>query len=108
MRIPEDRCMAEAGERGVEIDVAYVARLARLHLDEEEIATFQEQLAGVVEYVNKINRLDLSGIEPTSHAQPVQNVFGADEVRPGLDHDTVMRNAPASKDGQFSVPLIVE
>lgn len=100
--------MAAAAKRGVEIDVAYVARLARLHLDDEEMATFQEQLGSIVEYVNKINRLDLSEIEPTSHAQPVQNVFRADEVRPGLDHDAVMRNAPASKDGQFSVPLIVE
>ena len=60
---------------GQDIDVAYVARLARLQLSDEEIATFQGQLADIVEYVRKISELDLSGIEPTSHAHPVHYVM---------------------------------
>lgn len=90
------------------IDVAYVAHLARLHLTQEEQATFQSQLEQIVKYVRKLGELDLDGIEPTSHAHAVQNVFRKDEVRPGLDHDQVMQNAPAEIQGQFSVPKIVE
>ena len=92
----------------LEIDVAYVARLARLALSDEEVATFQGQLGDIVEYVRKLGELDLSGIEPTSHAHPVYNVLRKDGVREGLAHDTVMANAPSSRDGQFIVPKIVE
>lgn len=90
------------------IDVPYVANLARLALTEAEIATFQGQLSQIVDYVRTINQLDLSGIAPTSHAHPLENVFRADEVKPSLDRDAVMRNAPLSRDGQFIVPKIVE
>ena len=90
------------------LDVAYVAHLARLKLSDEEIATYEGQLRQVVDYVRKIGELDLEGIEPTSHAHPVNNVLREDAVRPGLDRETVMRNAPASRDGQFIVPKIVE
>ena len=90
------------------IDVAYVARLARLHLTDEERAEFQGQLEQIVDYVRKIGDLDLAGIEPTSHAHLVQNVLRRDEVAPGLAFDEVMDNAPASADDQFSVPKIIE
>ena len=90
------------------IDVSYVARLARLHLTDGECAEFQGQLEQIVEYVRKIGNLDLDGIEPTSHAHLVQNVFRRDEAEPGLAHDGVMENAPASADDQFSVPRIIE
>jgi len=98
------------GERAAAggIDVAYVAHLARLHLTDEELHTFQGQLGDIVDYVRQLGELDLDGIEPTSHAQPVYNVFRPDEVREGLDRDAVMDNAPASRAGQFSVPRIVE
>jgi len=90
------------------IDVAYVAHLARLHLTEEEVETFQGQLGQVVEYMQQIAELDLDGIEPTSHAHPVHNVFREDAARPGIDRDAVLANAPAVRDGQFAVPKIVE
>lgn len=90
------------------IDVAHVAHLARLHLDDDEAHRLQCPLDDVVRYVQTISRLDLSGIEPTSHAQRVENVFRADEVAPGLDHDMVMSNAPAVKDDHFRVPKIIE
>jgi len=91
-----------------EIDVAYVAHLARIQLSEEEVSVFQGQLEQVVGYFKKLGELDLSGIEPTSHACMIQNVFREDEARPGLDHETVMENAPAVVSGQFMVPKIVE
>jgi aspartyl-tRNA(Asn)/glutamyl-tRNA(Gln) amidotransferase subunit C len=90
------------------VDVAYVAHLARLHLTDEEIRTFQGQIGQVVEYVHKLNQLDLSGIEPTSHAAPVHNVFRRDEVQPGLSRDVALANAPEKSEDQFIVPKIVE
>ena len=90
------------------IDVEYVAHLARLYLTEDEIATFQGQLDGIVGYVQQIGTLNLDGIEPTSHAVPDNNVFREDIARPGLEHDVVMDNAPRKKDGQFVVPQIIE
>ena len=91
-----------------DIRVAYVANLARLELDEASCALFQRQLETVVEYVRQIGELNLDGIEPTSHGQPVYNVFRADEVRPGLSHDRVLANAPAKMGEEFKVPRIVE
>ena len=91
-----------------QIDVAYVANLARMSLTEEETLEFQGQLQDIVGYVQKLNEVDLSDVEPTAHAVPIQNVFRADESRPGLDRDDVLRNAPATVHGQSLVPKIVE
>ena len=90
------------------MDVRYVARLARLHLSEPEVAEFQAQLDHVLEYVRQIGTLDLSKVEPTSHARPLANVFRKDVAEPGLGHDIVMKNAPAAANDQFIVPIIVE
>jgi len=90
------------------VDVAYVARLARLYLTDEEVKTFQDQMEHVVGYVKKINELDLSGVEPTSHAVAVQNVLREDVVKEGLPRDVVLANAPATVSDQFQVPKIVE
>jgi len=98
----------ESTRDAVKIDVAYVARLARLYLTDEERRTFQSQLEHIVAYVHKIRELDVEGIEPTSHAIAVQNVFRTDDVRPGLDRDAVLANAPARTGDQFMVPKIVE
>ncbi|MBA4387412.1 MAG: Asp-tRNA(Asn)/Glu-tRNA(Gln) amidotransferase GatCAB subunit C [Verrucomicrobia bacterium] len=90
------------------IDVAYVAKLARLYLSPAEQAMFQGQLDQVVGYIRKIAELDLSGIEPTSHSHPVNNVFRKDLPRTGLDRDKILANAPEQFNGQFIVPKIVE
>jgi len=100
--------MEKKAQTGDSIDVAYVAHLARMHLSEEERARFQGQLQQIVEFVKKIQALDVTGIEPTSHARVRTNVFRADEVQPDLDSETAMRNAPAQTNGQFLVPKIVE
>ena len=92
----------------VEIDVKYVAHLARLQLTPEEEKQFTEQLSHVLGYVEKLKELDVSGVEPTAHALPRVNVTRADEVRPSLPHGEAMRNAPAQANGLFMVPKIVE
>ena len=91
-----------------EIDVAYVANLARLDLSAESRALFQRQLGTIVDYVRQIGELDLEGIEPTSHGQPIYNVFREDVERPSLDRERVLANAPARTGDEFKVPRIVE
>jgi aspartyl-tRNA(Asn)/glutamyl-tRNA(Gln) amidotransferase subunit C len=85
-----------------------VAHLARLALTPEEEAKFQAQLDNILGYIAKLNELDVSNVEPTAHAVPLVNVTRPDEVRPSLPHDEAMRNAPASLNGLFQVPKIVE
>ena len=91
-----------------EIDVAYVANLARLDLDPASCALFQRQLGTIVDYVRQIGELNLDGIEPTSHGQPVYNIFREDVERAGLERERVLANAPARLDDEFKVPRIVE
>jgi len=90
------------------IDVAYVAHLARLHLDESEIATLQPQMEEIVGLVKKIDELDLSGVEPSAHATEIVNVLREDVPKAVIDHDSVMANAPLESDGLFVVPKILE
>lgn len=90
------------------IDVRYVANLARIQLNDDEVETFQGQLEQIVGYVEKIASLDVAGIEPTSHAHPLSNIFRTDEVKAGLDQETVLLNAPERVEGHFRVPKIVE
>ena len=92
----------------VHMDVSYVAHLARIDLTEEETALFQEQLDQVLDYVEQLNEPDVSGVEPTAHAMPLVNVLRADEPAPGLDHEEVLRNFPAARDGQVVVPKIID
>lgn len=91
-----------------EIDVTYVAHLARLRLTPEEETKFGAQLAHVLGYVEKLKELDVTGVEPTAHAIPLVNVTRPDEVRPSLAREEVLRNAPATASGLFIVPKIIE
>ena len=91
-----------------EIDVKYVAHLARLHLSLEEEQKFGAQLGQILGYVEKLNQLDVSGVEPTAHAVPLVNVTRPDETRPSLSNDDALRNAPAKANGLFIVPKILE
>jgi aspartyl-tRNA(Asn)/glutamyl-tRNA(Gln) amidotransferase subunit C len=89
-------------------DVQYVARLARISLTPAEEEKFGAQLSHVLGYIEKLNQLDVSGIEPTAHAVPMVNVVRPDEVRPALTNEEALRNAPAKANGLFMVPKIVE
>jgi aspartyl-tRNA(Asn)/glutamyl-tRNA(Gln) amidotransferase subunit C len=92
----------------VNIDVAYVAHLARLSLTPDEAKKFGAQLGNVLGYIEKLKEIDVSGIEPTAHAFPLINVTRPDEVRPSMSHEDALRNAPAQANGLFMVPKIVE
>ena len=88
--------------------VRKVASLARLELSETEIDEFTGQLIAVLEYVEKMNRLDTDNVEPLAHCLPVSNVFREDTVKPSLGTAETLENAPR-QDGQFFlVPKILD
>ncbi len=88
--------------------VAHVARLARLALTEDERQRFVEQLGRILEYIARLNALDLTDVPPTTHVVPMVNVFRADVVRPSLAREEVLAAAPAHADGFFVVPRVLE
>jgi aspartyl-tRNA(Asn)/glutamyl-tRNA(Gln) amidotransferase subunit C len=92
----------------MKMDIEKVARLARLELSDEEKSTFGSQLEQILTYMEQLNGLDTSGVEPTSHAIPVYNVFREDEVRSSLPQEEVLAVAPDEEDGHFKVPRIIE
>jgi aspartyl-tRNA(Asn)/glutamyl-tRNA(Gln) amidotransferase subunit C len=92
----------------VDIDIQYVARLARLALTAREETLLREQLGDVLGYVEKLKELEVSAVEPMAHAVPLVNVARPDEVRPSLFQGEALRNAPAHAEGLFIVPKIVE
>jgi aspartyl-tRNA(Asn)/glutamyl-tRNA(Gln) amidotransferase subunit C len=94
---------------GISIDqVEHVAKLARLELTDDEKATFNEQLNAILQYASKLDELDTSAVEPTSHAIPLHNVLREDAVRPSLPIEQVLRNAPDEEDNQIKVPAVLE
>lgn len=91
-----------------EIDVAHVARLARLNLTEEETKLFQEQLRRVLEYAEKLREPDTSQVETAAQAAPVFDVRREDEPRPWFTAAEALSNAPRQANDLFIVPKVVE
>ena len=91
-----------------ELDVAYVAQLARVNLTAEETQLFQRQLGEVLKYADKLKKVDVSHVEAAAHAVPIFNVFREDEPRDGLSAEEALRNAPRQANGLFVVPKVVE
>ena len=91
-----------------DIDVAYVAKLARLALSEEETHLFQEQLGEVLAHADKLRDVDVSNVETTAHAVPLFNVFREDEPRDWFTAEEALSNAPQKTNNLFRVPKVVE
>lgn len=89
-------------------DVEHVARLARLELTDAELDASTEQLEAILEHAEDVAQLDLTDVEPTAHPLPLVNVVRADTVGPTLDRDEVLAAAPATEDGRFRVPRILD
>ena len=87
-------------------DVKHVAKLARLKLTEEEIETYSKQLGDILKYVDQMNEIDTTGVEPMPHPIPVFNVMREDEVKYEQTKAEMMANAPYEEDGFFRVPKI--
>lgn len=88
--------------------VRKVAKLSRLELTEAEVEEFTSQLSAILDYVEKMNELDTTGVEPMAHCLPINNVFREDRVRESLGTEKTLANAP-QRDGEFfKVPKILD
>lgn len=91
-----------------ENDIKTVASLSRLKIHEDESAEVISRLDEFLNYVENLQSIDTTNIEPTTYALPMKNVFRADEVRPSLARDLALSNAPLKEDGYFKVPRVLE
>jgi aspartyl-tRNA(Asn)/glutamyl-tRNA(Gln) amidotransferase subunit C len=89
-------------------DVEYVAGLAQLTLDEETKERLVNEMGEILGYMDKLNELDTSNIEPMMHALEMSNVYRQDEVKESLDRDEALKNAPKTDGEYFLVPKILE
>ncbi|MGI6098634.1 MAG: Asp-tRNA(Asn)/Glu-tRNA(Gln) amidotransferase subunit GatC [Lentisphaerae bacterium] len=92
----------------VRIDVGQVARIAHIELTDDEVTLLGRQLNDILAHIDKLDELDLAGIEPYSHGFPPRTLLREDVAVPGLDRETALNNAPARTMTEFSVPKIVE
>lgn len=88
--------------------IEYVGILAKLELSEEEKEQAKKDMGSMLDYIDKLNELDTTGVEPMSHVFPVHNVFREDIVENGDDRENILKNAPEEKDGSFKVPKTVD
>lgn len=88
-------------------EVAYVAKLARLDLQPGEVEDMTEQLDKILNYVDKLNELDTSGVEPTTHAISIHNAFRDDEEMPSLPQEEAVANGPSQNGEAFVVPRVI-
>ena len=88
--------------------IEYVGILAKLELSEEERERAKIVMGEMLDYIDKLNELDTTGVEPMSHAFPVNNVFREDIVTNMDDRENMLKNAPEEKDGSYKVPKTVE
>ncbi|MBF0593909.1 MAG: Asp-tRNA(Asn)/Glu-tRNA(Gln) amidotransferase subunit GatC [Candidatus Omnitrophica bacterium] len=88
--------------------VNYIASLSRLHIDEAENAGFVRNLEDILQYVAKLNKLDVAGVLPTSHVLKMENVFRDDKVSPSLTQQEALSFAIESHAGHYKVPKVIE
>ena len=88
--------------------IDHISQLSRLRLPEEEKTKMAGDLEGILAYMDTLNALDTSDVEPLSHVFPVKNVLREDEVQPSMDRGMLLKNAPAADDEAFLVPKTVE
>lgn len=88
-------------------DVQHVARLSRLDLNNEQLQKFAVQIESILGYIDKLGKLDVSGVEPMAHALPLHNVLREDVVEPSLPVEKVLQNAPATDGRFFKVPKVI-
>ncbi|MEA1974899.1 MAG: Asp-tRNA(Asn)/Glu-tRNA(Gln) amidotransferase subunit GatC [Bacillota bacterium] len=89
-------------------DVEHVAKLSRLSFDDNEKKDFIKKLNSVVDYIEKLDEVDVEGVKPTYHALEVKNVFREDKVEKSFDRKEIIANAPSAEGGCFKVPKVVK
>ena len=91
-----------------QMDVDHVANLARIELTNEEKEKFRSQFGDILKYFEKLNEVDVEGVEPMAHAFPRHNVWDEDVARPGFSADEALANAPVKRQEQVVVPKVIE
>ncbi len=89
-------------------EIEHIALLARLHLSEEEKDLFGSQLSKILDYMEKLNKLDTKDVEPTSHILPLCNVMRDDILKPSISRGEALANAPDRTEKFYRVPKIIE
>lgn len=89
-------------------DVRQIAHLARLSLNEAQLRRYQSQLSAILEYEARLNELDLEGIEPTTHAVPMSNVWRPDRAEGSLSSAELLANTKHSADNQFFIQTVLD
>ena len=87
--------------------IEYVGILAKLELNKEEQEQAKKDMGEMLDYIDKLNELDTSGVEPMSHVFPIENVFREDVVTNGDNKEAMLANAPKAKEGQYQVPKTI-
>lgn len=89
-------------------DVAYIANLARLQLDEAQTESVMKDMNRILEYMDLLNQVDTSGVEPLNHVVEIPPDYRKDIALPPLDHDKALSNAPDADSDYFRVPKVIE
>jgi aspartyl-tRNA(Asn)/glutamyl-tRNA(Gln) amidotransferase subunit C len=88
-------------------DVEHIATLARLGFTDEEKETFTHQLNSILAYVEQLNKLDTTSVEPLAHVIELEDAYREDVIKPGVTQEEALRNAPAKTDKFFKVPKVI-
>jgi len=91
-----------------EKDVRYVASLARIHLKDEEVDRLTKDLENILHYIDKLNTLDVTEVQPTTHVLPLKNVHREDIVRSSLTQQEALKFSVEQHEGSFKVPKVIE
>lgn len=89
-------------------DVNYIAKLSKLEFNDAEVDQFATDLNSILDYVKKLDELDTSDVEPTSHVLSIHNAVREDVTKPSLTSEKALRNAPSGVNGHFEVPRVIE
>ena len=88
-------------------DVEHIAKLAKLEFSDAEKEKFTHQFNDILKYIEQLNSLDTSDVEPLSHVIELQNVFREDIVRPSIPTEEALKNAPDKTEEHFKVPKVI-
>jgi len=89
-------------------EVRYIAGLSRIHLQENEVEYLTRNLAGILDYIDHLKKLDVSQVPPTSHVLPIKNVYRRDKVKPSFSVQDAVKISPHAYKGFFKVPQVIE
>ncbi|MBI5056219.1 MAG: Asp-tRNA(Asn)/Glu-tRNA(Gln) amidotransferase subunit GatC [Nitrospirae bacterium] len=88
--------------------IEHIAMLARLKLTTHEEELFSRQVGSIIDYINKLNELDTTSVEPTAHVLSVKNVLREDSLTASLPRESALQNAPDKDESFYRVPKIIE